>query len=184
MTDLKQSGLADEFHRISNLVGGIVPPAYQAAMGRMVIPPRPPFNLVCTNIPGPQIPLFFSGRRLVSYLPIVPTGFDMGVGVPVYTYNQRLAMGLSADTRACPDVLDLNDFLQESFTELRLAAGVPEIDFIDIIPRKGPVAVQIPISETRSKREPEGGSEQDRLKKRKKTPVKKGKVEEIIVVAE
>jgi hypothetical protein len=80
--------------------------------------------MVCTNVPGPMIPLYSLGHRLEAHYPLVPIAWEMGVGCAVTSYNQKLYFGLVADAKAAPDVGRLGDFLTEAYVELRSAAGV------------------------------------------------------------
>lgn len=132
---LKKSGVSSGFHMISNLLGGTIPPPLQAAFGALARTPQPLFNMVCTNVPGPQIPLYLVGKPVVSLLPMVPTGYQMGVGCAIFTYHQKLAMGLTADIAACADVEVLRDELKFCFEELREAAGVSKIEEVTLKPR-------------------------------------------------
>lgn len=150
MVQLKDSGIAREFHRLSNAAGGLVPAALQALVTSQLNPSTPLFNMVCTNVPGPQIPLHIAGRRIMSYLSCVPVGQQNGLTCQIFTYNQRLSIGFTADVRACSDVNRLKEFVDESFEELRLAAGVDEIEFIEFIPRRNKQATA-PQFDTTSK---------------------------------
>jgi len=90
--------------------------------------PTPIFNMVCTNVPGPQSPLYLSGKKMLTYYPHVPVGVDMGIGSAIQTYNGRIFFGFTADGAAGPDVERLREFMDEAFVELRKAAGVPAMD--------------------------------------------------------
>ena len=105
---------------------GILPAPVQALVGAIATTPIPAFNMVSTNVPGPQVPLYASGKRMVAYYPHVPVGYAVGVGCAIMSYDQKLYFGLTSDVRAMPDVERLKQFLDESFLELRTAAGVPE----------------------------------------------------------
>jgi diacylglycerol O-acyltransferase len=85
------------------------------------------FNLVCTNVPGPQIRLFALEHPVIAYYPSVPVGFQMGLGCAIYSYDQRLFIGLTADAVACPDVEVMLECVEQAFHELRDAAGVTSI---------------------------------------------------------
>ena len=101
------------------------PPPIQAFFWRSIpdiILPVPLLNLICTNVPGPATPLYAVGKRMLATYPQVPTGWDLGVGCAVHSYNGKLFFGLIADTVAAPDVNRLRDFLMQSFDELRAAA--------------------------------------------------------------
>jgi WS/DGAT/MGAT family acyltransferase len=61
-------------------------------------------NLVVTNVPGPPMPLYAAGARMLDAYPVVPLGANLAVGVAVLSYAGTLAMTLTADSVACPDV--------------------------------------------------------------------------------
>ena len=128
---LKKARVADRINMLSHLLG-TVPVPVQAAFGAVAISPFPIFNMVCTNVPGPQIPLYALGARLREYYPYVPTGYDMGVACAIFSYNQNLCIGLSSDTAACPDVELLRDALDSSIAEIKEAAGVGDIEPLEI----------------------------------------------------
>lgn len=101
------------------------PPPIQAFFWRSIpdiIFPVPLLNMICTNVPGPATPLYAVGKRMLATYPQVPTGWDLGVGCAVYSYDGKLFFGLIADSEAAPDVNRLRDFLTHSFEELRSAA--------------------------------------------------------------
>ena len=55
------------------------------------------FNLVVTNVPGPQLPLYLLGRRLRALYPVVPIAGRQALGIAVMSYDGRLGFGLLAD---------------------------------------------------------------------------------------
>jgi diacylglycerol O-acyltransferase len=102
------------------------PPLLQALFWRNipeVILPVPLLNMICTNVVGPPVPLYAIGRKMLACYPQVPTGWDLGVGCAVSSYDGKLFVGLIADTEAAPDVEKLRDFLVVSFQELRRSAA-------------------------------------------------------------
>ena len=108
---------------------GILPAPVQALMGALAPSnlPLPVYNIVSTNVPGPQVPLYAMGHRMTAYYPYVPVGYAVGCGCAIMSYDQHLYFGLTADTNAMPDVEKLRECLYESFYELRKVAGVEEI---------------------------------------------------------
>jgi hypothetical protein len=54
----------------------------------------------------------------------VPTGYELGLGVAVQSYDGKLFFGLTADAHVAPDVARLRDYIQASFKELCKAAGI------------------------------------------------------------
>jgi len=123
---LKGGRVAEGLNLFSALMG-ILPAPVQALMGALATTPLPAFNMVSTNVPGPQVPLYAMGKRMVAYYPYVPVGYAVGCGCAIMSYDQNLYFGLTSDVQAMPDVERLKQFLDESFIELRTAAGVEEI---------------------------------------------------------
>jgi WS/DGAT/MGAT family acyltransferase len=82
------------------------------------------FNVVVTNVPGPQFPLYLLGRRLTAIYPVVPLAANQAIGIAVMSYDGRLGFGLLADHDALPDLSALADMLRESIDGLATAAGV------------------------------------------------------------
>ena len=108
---------------------GLLPPPVQAILaGNLgwLNTPIPLFHMVCTNVPGPQLPLYACGKRMLACYPHVPTGMDVGISVAIESYDQMLYFALTTDALAAPDGARMTEFLNESFKELREAAGVPE----------------------------------------------------------
>ena len=106
---------------------GAAPPPAQALFwwGIPLVPlPAPLLNLICTNVPGFPTPLYCVGKRMLSSYPHVPTGYELGVGVAVQSYNGKMCFGLTADAVAAADVKRLRDFIGISWEELCRAAGV------------------------------------------------------------
>ena len=90
----------------------------------MIPLPLPLLNMICTNVPGSRTPLYTMGRRLLASYPHVPTGYELGVGVAVQSYDGRLFFGLTADARVVPDVARLRGYIESCFRELCKAAGM------------------------------------------------------------
>jgi diacylglycerol O-acyltransferase len=84
--------------------------------------PVPILNMICTNVPGPAIPLYAAGRRMIATYPQVPTGYELGINCAVASYDGKLFFGLIADAQVAPDVKRLRDFLYVAFEELLRAA--------------------------------------------------------------
>jgi len=86
--------------------------------------PLPLLNIICTNVPGSPTALYLAGRRLLASYPHVPTGYELGLGVAVQSYDGKLCFGLTADAHVAPDVARLRDYIRTCFRELAKAAGV------------------------------------------------------------
>jgi len=123
---MKHAGAA---HLIA-LAGGCIaaaPAPLQALLWSgipQVILPVPLFNMVCTDVPGPRMPLYAVRRRMIAIYPQVPTGWDLGINCAVQTYDGKLRFGLIADAHVAPDVRRLRDFLYIAFEELCRSAGI------------------------------------------------------------
>ena len=81
------------------------------------------FNLVVTNVPGPQFPLYLLGRELEAIYPMVPLAENTALGIAILSYNGQLNFGLVADYDALADVEVLAEELEASVDELAAAAG-------------------------------------------------------------
>ncbi|MGH9763228.1 MAG: WS/DGAT domain-containing protein, partial [Blastocatellia bacterium] len=125
-TAMKTGKVAEGINLFSALMG-ILPAPVQAFAGALANMPVPAFNMVSTNVPGPQVPLYAMGKRMIAYYPYVPVGYAVGCGCAIMSYDQHLYFGLTSDVQAMPDVEKLKSALEASFVELRSAAGVEEI---------------------------------------------------------
>jgi WS/DGAT/MGAT family acyltransferase len=85
-------------------------------------------NLIVTNVPGPQLPLFLLGAPLHEAYPIGPLFPQQALVVALFSYAGRLFWGLNADASLVPDLADLRRDLEASFQELVEAAGTPSAD--------------------------------------------------------
>jgi WS/DGAT/MGAT family acyltransferase len=82
---------------------------------------RPAWNLVISNVPGPQFPLYMAGARLESHYPISVITDAMGLNITVMSYCGHLDFGIVADREQMPDVWSLVGWLGEALEELRPA---------------------------------------------------------------
>ncbi len=96
--------------------------AYLVGMLSNAIPVLP-FDMVCTNVPGPHKPLYLLGRKMLTYYPYVPIGDFMGVCCAMVSYNGTFYFSLTGDCKSAPDLDRLRDFLDEAFAELLEASG-------------------------------------------------------------
>jgi diacylglycerol O-acyltransferase / wax synthase len=82
---------------------------------------QPFVNLVVTNVPGPPFPLYLAGARMLEAYPVVPLAANLTVGVAVLSYDGSLAITLTADDRACPDVDVFAEGIERSLAQLGVA---------------------------------------------------------------
>lgn len=121
---LKRDQVSAGVQNLSNAIFAMPAPLSKALVDMGALPLDRMGNMVCTNVPGPRFPLYSIGHRMLSMYPIVPIGWEMGIGCAIASYNGTLFLGLNADVGAAPDAYLLSDYLVEAYTELRSAAGV------------------------------------------------------------
>jgi len=122
MGGLKDSGQAMGAKALTELPGFASPTILSQAM--RVASGRHLFNLVVTNVPGPQFPLYIAGREMVDFIPMVPLARGQALGVAIMSYNGKLCFGLSGDWDAMDDLDYLAQDLRAAIGELEEAAGV------------------------------------------------------------
>jgi WS/DGAT/MGAT family acyltransferase len=83
---------------------------------------QPFFNLVITNVPGPQVPLYCMGGRMLEAYPVVPLTRNTALGIAILSYCGQLHIGLYVDADALDDVTVLAAALEDSFAELKKIA--------------------------------------------------------------
>ena len=124
MEFLKRAHIAEVVSLAGGLIGVIATPL-QALAGPVASQlPFAPFNLVCTNVPGPQFPLYLLGHKMLSWYPYVPVGGEMAMNCAMLSYDGTVYLGFSGDVHAAPDLRRLETLLQLSFAELRDASGI------------------------------------------------------------
>ena len=77
-----------------------------------------PFNMVVTNVPGPQFPMHLFGARMLECYPHVPLTENLGLGIALMSYDGKLFWGLNADYDLVPDLPAFTAALGASFAEL------------------------------------------------------------------
>src|SRR5271155_3973705 len=122
MEDLKKSRQAVGAQVLTNLAG-FAPPTILSQAARLQAR-QPFFNLVVTNVPGPQFPLYLLGRRLKVLFPVVPLARRQALGIAVMSYDGHLGFGLLGDYDALPELEQLATDLQWAIASLARAAGV------------------------------------------------------------
>jgi WS/DGAT/MGAT family acyltransferase len=123
MEEVKESGQAVGAEVLTRL-SGFAPPTIMAQAARLQARQRL-FNLVVTNVPGPQIPLYVLGHELEALFPMVPLAENTALGIAIMSYNGQLNFGLTADYDTLPDADRVADELQAALDELLAAIGRP-----------------------------------------------------------
>ena len=106
--------------------------AASALYGKAKVAERLPqvANLVISNVPGPSLPLYMAGARMITNYPASIVVHGMALNITVQSYDQSLDFGLMADAKAMPDVRELADAIAIAFDDLRALPrpGDPEHD--------------------------------------------------------
>lgn len=98
----------------------------------------------CTNVAGPQLPVFLMQHQMLHAYGYFPLNPSMGLACVIFSYNGRVTMTLIADAGIVPDVTDLAGHLEESYAALRKAAKVDPVD----PPEPPPPQVEVPAEVT------------------------------------
>jgi hypothetical protein len=124
MDGLKESKQAEGAATLA-AVNNLAPPTVLAQASRLNFSTRL-FNLIVTNIPGPQMPLYVLGRRLEDLYPVAFLPEDHALAIAIMSYNGGLDFGLLGDYDALPDIDLIADGLSASLQELLdVARGKP-----------------------------------------------------------
>ena len=126
------SQATEEQTRSQRLVGagaltrlsGFAPPTLHA-MGARVADTlaHRSFNVLITNVPGPQRPLYAAGARMLEIFPVVPLSAKQALTVGITSYDGQVFYGLNADRDAVADLRVLAGLIEESLHELVQASA-------------------------------------------------------------
>lgn len=121
---------ARELSEASNLAPAMVSGVSARLYSRLGLANRlsPMFNTVVTNVPGPQVPLYMAGARLVSAYGIGPVMDSMGLFHAVTSYCGQIAITVTGCRQMLPDPAFYRECLQASFEELYAAAVKPRTE--------------------------------------------------------
>ena len=87
---------------------------------------QPFFNLIVTNVPGPSVPLYALGAKMVEAFPIVPLVGNQGLGVAALSYIGQINLGVFSDPTLCPDVEVFCEAARAALQDL--VAALPPVD--------------------------------------------------------
>jgi len=109
-------------------VSEALPPAVARAAFRLVaragaVRRLRPGNLVVSNVPGPQFPLYFAGMRMVGAYPIGPVVDGVALNITVQNYLDSLFVGLNACPAVVPDIAELATLVRQELHDLVTASG-------------------------------------------------------------
>ncbi|MBS1845155.1 MAG: DUF1298 domain-containing protein, partial [Actinobacteria bacterium] len=121
MAGLKESKQALGAEMISRF-NDFAPPTLLAQASRLNFSTRL-FNLLVTNVPGPQIPLYVLGRELEEVFPVAFLPQNHALAIAIMSYNGKIGFGLLADYDSMEDINTLGDGINDALEELLAAAG-------------------------------------------------------------
>ncbi|MBA3263623.1 MAG: wax ester/triacylglycerol synthase family O-acyltransferase [Thermoleophilaceae bacterium] len=116
MGNLKQSKQALGAEVIAGLTD-FAPPTLLAQASRLNFSTRL-FNLIVTNVPGPQFPLYLLGREMQEIVPIAFLPENHALAIAIMSYNGKVDFGLLADYDAMADLEDFGTMLEDALAEL------------------------------------------------------------------
>jgi len=83
-------------------------------------------NLAISNVPGPQVPLYLAGARMLTFHPLSIVMHGLALNITIQTYAGRVDFGIVADRKAAPRLQDLADAVERAFEEAREVFALPE----------------------------------------------------------
>jgi hypothetical protein len=107
---------------------GLLEPLPQGVLAAMVgvVQHQPFFNLIVTNVPGPPVPFYALGDKLLEAFPIVPLAGNQSLGVAALSYEGQLNLGVFSDPATCPDVEVFCRGVEASLTGLAADVDLPQ----------------------------------------------------------
>ena len=117
MKDLKEGGQVMSAMALTRLTD-FAPPTLLIQAARLQAVATRFFNLVVTNVPGPQLPLYLLGRRMLACYPAVPLAIRQTLSVGLLSYNGHVGVGLLGDSDAAKDLPSLAEHMIQALTEL------------------------------------------------------------------
>jgi hypothetical protein len=124
MDGLKESKQAVGAEVLSS-VQNFAPPTILAQASRLNFSTRL-FNLIVTNVPGPQFPLYVRGRELLDVFPVAFLPKDHALAIAIMSYNGGMNFGLLGDFDALPDIDTIAEGIEASLAELLALARAHE----------------------------------------------------------
>ena len=123
MDGLKESRQALAASAIASLQG-FAPPTIHAQASRLNFSGRF-FNLLVTNVPGPQFPLYVLGRKLSEIFPIPFLAGERALAIAIISYDGKVGFGLLGDYDALPDLDVVSEGIEASLAQLVTLAETP-----------------------------------------------------------
>jgi diacylglycerol O-acyltransferase len=144
MDGLKESKQAVGAATLS-AVNNLAPPTILAQASRLNFSTRL-FNLLVTNIPGPQVPLYVLGRKLEDLFPVAFLPENHALAIAIMSYDGAIDYGLLGDFDALPDIDVIAEGIEQSLQELLAAATETEHSRPQARTKHAPVSATAPVS--------------------------------------
>ena len=103
MDELKASHEIDASTAIVG-IGDVAPPVLAAVLARALVHTQEIVETVATNVPGPQVPLYVCGRRMLEAYPFVPIAGHIRIGVAIWSYCGDMYIGITGDWESARDI--------------------------------------------------------------------------------
>ncbi len=151
MDGVKESKDAMAGERLVDLAG-FGPPMLLAAGQRLASSlPQRSINTATTNVPGPQHPLYFAGRRLIESSPLVPLAGSIRIAIGIFSYDGGVHFGITGDYDTVQDIDVLAQGIEDGVAELLLLAEKSAAAEQLAKPRQAPRRVTKPASKSTKK---------------------------------
>lgn len=118
MQFVKSAGVAEMVGFAGGLLGTIPSPLQSVLASALSELPLSICNTICTNVPGPNVPLYLLGHKMICAFPYVPIGGEMGLNCAVLSYDGTAFFGFTGDSGAAPKLELMPAFLESSMDEL------------------------------------------------------------------
>ncbi len=82
---------------------------------------KPPFNVTITNVPGPKMPLYTNGHKMLSVMGSAPVLDGLGLIITILSYDGYVTVSPTSDVNSMPDLDNFTKYLRESANELEAA---------------------------------------------------------------
>ena len=102
-------------------------------------------NVAISNVPGPQVPLYLAGARMVTFHPLSIVMHGLALNITIQTYAGRVDFGIIADKKAVPQLHDLADAIEAAFEEAKqlFAAAAETAPVAKPVRKKRPAPVSV-----------------------------------------
>jgi diacylglycerol O-acyltransferase len=123
MNFVKTAGVAELVGFAGNLMGTIPSPLQSVLASALSELPLSVCNTICTNVPGPQVPLYMIGHKMLCAFPYVPIGGEMGLNCAVLSYNGTAFFGFTGDAKAAPKLELMPAFVDATVQDFERVFG-------------------------------------------------------------